>query len=261
MQRGRASLDRHKPTRGPTASTPSPARADFDLAEAQSGTTVERVPTADTAKHYYVPRSDPGMIAKLLMLPGFALVNSGMGAYALLKKLPEIMRDPLSHPQETLDLAGLAIGAGWKGGLPKGATGVGMTRKGGKPLTEAALTPDSLASALRSLQAPGQPRELVSISALRDKLNNPPGFDDEIIRLAREGKVVLHEHDFASSLSDAQRAKLVSIENPRAHWGGRSYYTGIAPKEDFAAAAPAAPPAPQSPAPRKSKSTFRSRTQ
>jgi hypothetical protein len=89
----------------------------------------------------------------------------------------------------------------------------------------------SLMDSIRSLQPKGQDRALVSISELREASGLPRAeFDAELWKLAQEGKVVLHSHDFASSLKPEQRAKLLAIPNKNAYWGGHDYYVGVVPK-------------------------------
>jgi len=89
----------------------------------------------------------------------------------------------------------------------------------------------SLMDSIRSLQPKGQERALVSISELRGKSGlSPAEFDAELWKLAQEGKVVLHPHDFASSLKPEERAKLLAVPNKNAYWGGHDYYVGVVPK-------------------------------
>jgi hypothetical protein len=142
--------------------------------------------------------------------------DARMGHYNVAPGQP-VSIDPMNPLAATM----MGIGAGWKGGLPAGATGVGMTTKG-----------TSLFDFIRSLQSPGQTRELVSIAKLREVSGLAPAeFDAQILKLAQEGKVALHPHDFASSLKPEQRAKLLAIPNPNAYWGGKDFYVGVVPKE------------------------------
>jgi hypothetical protein len=48
-----------------------------------------------------------------------------------------------------------------------------------------------------------------------------PQFDDLALRLAREGRVSLHRHDFPASLSPQEREELITD-------GQGNYYIGLA---------------------------------
>jgi hypothetical protein len=93
--------------------------------------------------------------------------------------------------------------------------------------------PTDLLSFIRSIQRPGQTRELVSIAKLREASGLAPAeFDAQILKLAQEGKVALHHHDFAMSLKPEERAKLLSVKNPyNTYTNGIDYYVGVVPKE------------------------------
>ena len=74
------------------------------------------------------------------------------------------------------------------------------------------------------LQPPGQGRALVSIRELRRSMGlEKDVFDRAVLSLALQGKVVLHHHDFPSSLSPEERDELVRDEQG-------TYYVGIVPK-------------------------------
>lgn len=91
---------------------------------------------------------------------------------------------------------------------------------------------------IRSLQTRG-PRELVSITELRDKANiSPKEFDKQLLALAKEGKVALHQHDAPFHLPEEKRAKLLSIEDPSSIHKGRSYFVGVVPKDRTMLSAP-----------------------
>lgn len=64
---------------------------------------------------------------------------------------------------------------------------------------------------------------LVSIRKLRVQLGNPPWFDQEIFRLAGEGVLALHEHDYPHSLSEQEKKEMI-------HEGNR-YFIGVALRE------------------------------
>lgn len=81
--------------------------------------------------------------------------------------------------------------------------------------------------AIKSLQRPGQPRSMVSITELRNKLGmGSKEFDNEMLRLAREGKIALHPHDFPGSLSKEAKDSLIIIDDPNAYTG-KSYFNGV----------------------------------
>jgi hypothetical protein len=75
------------------------------------------------------------------------------------------------------------------------------------------------------LQPLGQRRALVSIRELRRSLGLPMSeFDRAVFSLALQGRVVLHQHDFPTSLGPAERGELLRDERG-------TYYVGIVPKE------------------------------
>jgi hypothetical protein len=65
----------------------------------------------------------------------------------------------------------------------------------------------------------------VSLSELRralvDQIPDKSGFDQAVLKLADEGRVVLHRHVFPTSLSSEERESLVSDEHD-------NYFTGVA---------------------------------
>jgi hypothetical protein len=66
---------------------------------------------------------------------------------------------------------------------------------------------------------------VVSISALRAMMHTPEGFDQSLLNLARADRIALHQHDWPSSLSEAERSALLC-----AHGCDRraAYYVGFA---------------------------------
>ncbi len=99
-------------------------------------------------------------------------------------------------------------------------------------ITVEKVKPEDLLPVITSLQRPGQPRALVSITELRDQVGMPPkDFDAQLFALAREGKVALHKHDSPFSLSEEARNKLLVEEQPGAYHEGKNYYVGVVPKE------------------------------
>jgi hypothetical protein len=57
-------------------------------------------------------------------------------------------------------------------------------------------------------------------------------FDAQLLQLAQEGKVALHQHDFAMSLKPEERAKLLAVKNKYAKYGDTDYYVGVVPKAE-----------------------------
>lgn len=73
----------------------------------------------------------------------------------------------------------------------------------------------------------GQPNTLVSVRELRHRVQLPKAdFDRAALELSSEHLVVLHEHDFPSSLPPEQLAELVA--GPRGQ-----YFIGIAATPSF----------------------------
>lgn len=88
---------------------------------------------------------------------------------------------------------------------------------------EAADDESAVLTALRTLASREPSGSLLSVSALRGLCSLPKTrFDSIVLRLSRAGRVVLHHHDFAASLSETKRADLVLDERG-------TYYVGIAP--------------------------------
>jgi hypothetical protein len=76
-------------------------------------------------------------------------------------------------------------------------------------------------SALRALAAKHPAGTLLPLRELRHSTTlDKVTFDQTAIALSREGKVILHHHDYASSLAPDERAALVR--------DGGTFYVGIA---------------------------------
>lgn len=93
---------------------------------------------------------------------------------------------------------------------------------------DTAADDDRALSALGELVSREPPGSLLSIRALRTAVQPlpKPRFDAAVLRLSRAGKVILHHHDFPTSLPEAERAMLVRDERG-------THYIGIAPTKDF----------------------------
>ena len=90
-----------------------------------------------------------------------------------------------------------------------------------QPTATAADVQRTLA-ALRDLQAQDPGAALIPIRKLREQLElDKSRFDGAVLALSQKGRVILHHHDFASSLSEAEREKLVMDAQG-------TYYVGIA---------------------------------
>jgi len=66
--------------------------------------------------------------------------------------------------------------------------------------------------------------------AVGEKLSKAE-FDSKILEMARNGELSLHHHDYASSLSDAERDELISYPVDQGDWmsyDGRKYVVGVA---------------------------------
>lgn len=110
-----------------------------------------------------------------------------------------------------------------------------------KPSGESQIAPKVKSShVLEAMQKvePGAHRgALVSTRDLRKQFSDlsKEDFDAKIVRMAQKGKLTLHHHDFASSLSPDQRDELVSYPVPDGHWWGhkgRAYVVGVATRGD-----------------------------
>lgn len=87
--------------------------------------------------------------------------------------------------------------------------------------------------AIRSLQRPGQTRELVAIPKLRDIIGlEPAEFDRQLTELVLSKQVAIHPHDMPFGMSEVERSKLFSIPDPlNTYHKGRTYFIGVVPKE------------------------------
>ncbi|MDC3988700.1 hypothetical protein [Polyangium jinanense] len=84
---------------------------------------------------------------------------------------------------------------------------------------------EAVLSALRKLASREPPGSLLSVRTLRTMQKLPaPRFDAAVLRLSRAGKVILHHHDFPTSLPEVERAMLVQDEHG-------THYIGIAPRQ------------------------------
>lgn len=103
-------------------------------------------------------------------------------------------------------------------GVPFGE-GATVTRSAALPLQE--LNVDLIAL-MRSIEPAADSGALVAARELRRaaRIDKMP-FDQEILALARQGRLMLHRHDFASGLSQAERDELVTD-------GAGTYYVGMA---------------------------------
>ncbi|TKC94592.1 hypothetical protein [Polyangium fumosum] len=84
---------------------------------------------------------------------------------------------------------------------------------------------EAVLSALLKLASREPPGSLLSVRTLRTMQKLPaPRFDAAVLRLSGAGRVILHHHDFPTSLPEAERAKLVRDEHG-------THYIGIAPRQ------------------------------
>lgn len=199
------------------------------------------------------PMESPALkaVASGLVLPFYAPFGVAKGAYDIAKRLPEVMYRPQANletgeigydPNLAFDLAGMGTASGAKASMPKlmpGEVSVGLFGglRGAKGKTlslieeggKAASTSPDLLPTIRSLQQPGQERELVSISKLREQSGvDQKSFDTQLIQLAKDGLISLHKHDFPYSLKPEARAKLLVLDDPN-EFKGKAYYIGVAP--------------------------------
>ncbi len=109
-------------------------------------------------------------------------------------------------------------------GVPFGE-GAAVTRSAAIPLQE--LNVDLIAL-MRSIEPAADSGALVAARELRRaaRIDKMP-FDQEILALARQGRLMLHRHDFASGLSQAERDELVTD-------GAGTYYVGMALRRESA---------------------------
>lgn len=109
-------------------------------------------------------------------------------------------------------------------GVPFGE-GAAVTRSAAIPLRE--LNVDLIAL-MRSIEPAADSGALVAARELRRaaRIDKMP-FDQEILALARQGRLMLHRHDFASGLSQAERDELVTD-------GAGTYYVGMALRRESA---------------------------
>jgi len=85
-----------------------------------------------------------------------------------------------------------------------------------------------LVSLMRIIEPAADNGALVPARELRRVANlEKNSFDQAVLGLARQGRLMLHRHDFASGLSDAERQELVTD-------GAGTYYVGMALRRDLA---------------------------
>ena len=83
-----------------------------------------------------------------------------------------------------------------------------------------------LVSLIRSIEPAADNGALVAARELRRVAQlDKPDFDRAVLDLARQGRVMLHRHDFAGGLSAAERDELVTD-------GAGTYYVGMALRRD-----------------------------
>jgi 2'-5' RNA ligase len=84
---------------------------------------------------------------------------------------------------------------------------------------------DAVRDGLRKLASREPPGALLSVRSLRSLLPSldKPRFDGALLRLSQEGEIVLHHHDFPSSLSPAERDELVRDEQG-VHYVGVAFH-------------------------------------
>ena len=111
---------------------------------------------------------------------------------------------------EMLEAAGIVLGA------------AGSAAGGGASVTAAAGATVDLVRLMRELDAGADRGALVTARVLRAAAGLPkPQFDELALQLSRAGRIVLHRHDFAGSLSVAERDELVTD-------GAGEYFVGMA---------------------------------
>jgi len=102
------------------------------------------------------------------------------------------------------------------------ATGVPF---GGVAKSDTVATPPQsvdLVSLMKQVEPAAVNGALVAARELRRAANLPKSqFDEAILALARQGRLMLHRHDFASSLDPTEREELVTD-------GAGTYYVGVA---------------------------------
>ena len=114
---------------------------------------------------------------------------------------------------QLVEATGVPFGAGVAGGANVDA------RDGEPPRREIVV---DLVSLMRRIEPAADNGALVAARALRRVAQlDKPHFDRAVLDLARQGRVMLHRHDFAGGLSAAERDELVTD-------GAGAYYVGMA---------------------------------
>jgi hypothetical protein len=104
---------------------------------------------------------------------------------------------------------------------------LGLDRDGGRPPMPERETDDAaVRAALHELASREPPGALLSVRDLRGLLAlDKPRFDGAVLRLAGAGEIVLHHHDFPTSLPEGERERLVRDAHD-------VHYVGVALRPD-----------------------------
>jgi hypothetical protein len=106
------------------------------------------------------------------------------------------------------------------------ATGVPFGSAGTRPTDSSKSTAVDLVALMRRIEPAADNGALVAARELRRAANlDKSTFDRTVIDLARQGRLMLHRHDFASGLTATERDELVTD-------GAGTYYVGMAIRRD-----------------------------
>lgn len=107
------------------------------------------------------------------------------------------------------------------------------SKPSGEPQSTPKLKSAHIVAAMQKVDPGADRGALIGTRDLRKQFGDlsKEEFDAKIMRMAEKGKLTLHHHDFAFSLSQAERDELVSYPVPEDSWWGhkgRAYVVGVA---------------------------------
>lgn len=87
---------------------------------------------------------------------------------------------------------------------------------------------------IKSLQRPGQIREMVSLMKLSDKLGVPKAeLDARIMELVQEGKLDIHKHDYPAGMKPHEKETALVLDDPLSYREDKkAYYNAVSIRPD-----------------------------
>lgn len=138
------------------------------------------------------------------------------------KQLTKVVQALRAAEVPEIELRRAVVQAIESAGVQLAGTTAVTSGQGPAEATQPAARPVDLVSLMKQIEPGAERGALVTVRSLRRSANlNKPDFDSLALELARRGTVVLHRHDFPSSLTPQERDELVTD-------GNENYYVGLA---------------------------------